>query len=180
MAGSARWNPTFWRWQQRRSHDSHQWPGQVVNATHRRHDRVVDIIHVFRNEQKLHAKGEMCNSCWCPSVIQNVIERPPFPSYLLAVDNSNNSMEDIVEVCVANDFTPQSKQTLYVWDMWSRIAVCTSSKCWWTPPDDVMCFVFSRQSPVCLDQGRSRRSRLRKPSSSRTSVYVAPFAMICF
>lgn len=54
----------------------------------------------------------MCNSCWCPSVIQNVIERPPFPSYLLAVDNSNNSMEDIVEVCVANDFTPQSKQTL--------------------------------------------------------------------
>ena len=58
------------------------------------------------NKKGLHAKVKMCNNCWCHSVIQNVIERPPLPSYLLAVDNSNNTMEDIVEVCVENDFTP--------------------------------------------------------------------------
>lgn len=35
----------------------------------------------------------------CQSVIQNVIEHQPKPYYLLAVDFSNNTMEDIVKVC---------------------------------------------------------------------------------
>lgn len=36
-------------------------------------------------------------------MIQNVIEHQPKPYYLLAVDNSINTMEDIVKVCVATD-----------------------------------------------------------------------------
>uniref|UniRef100_H3CL18 Uncharacterized protein n=1 Tax=Tetraodon nigroviridis TaxID=99883 RepID=H3CL18_TETNG len=45
------------------------------------------------------------------SVIQNVIERPPLPSYLLAVDNSNNTMEEIVEkvACVLGSGKIQKK-----------------------------------------------------------------------
>lgn len=39
----------------------------------------------------------------CLSVIQNVIELQPKPYYLLAVDYSNNTMEDVVKVCVATD-----------------------------------------------------------------------------
>lgn len=55
------------------------------------------------NRREMRRKAKMCSSCWCPSVIQAVIEHPPLPSYLLAVDNSKDTMEDIVEVCVAND-----------------------------------------------------------------------------
>lgn len=36
------------------------------------------------------------------SVIQNVIQHWPELYYFLAVDNSNNTMKDIVKVCVAN------------------------------------------------------------------------------
>lgn len=48
------------------------------------------------------------NCCWCSSVIQNVIERPPLPGYLLAVDNSDNTLEEIVKVCLAVDLTAPS------------------------------------------------------------------------
>ncbi|CAF95192.1 unnamed protein product, partial [Tetraodon nigroviridis] len=56
--------------------------------------------------------GKGSSSCTTfSSVIQNVIERPPLPSYLLAVDNSNNTMEEIVEkvACVLGSGKIQKK-----------------------------------------------------------------------
>lgn len=54
------------------------------------------------------------------SVIQNVIEHQPKPYYLLAVDSSNNTMEDIVKVCVATDpeiFCHRIETYPYDWDV---------------------------------------------------------------
>lgn len=74
----------LWRWLQYYPHHSHQWSGRVSN--------ILEIL------MKYHPSKNTPFHLYSWRIIQNVIDHKPKPHYFVAVDDSKNTMEDIIKV----------------------------------------------------------------------------------
>ncbi len=90
MVGRSLPGAHLWRWLQYYPHYSHQWSGRVSNIV-----EIFMTYHPCKNTITEHLHPFDLYS-W--RIIQNVIDHKPKSQYFVAVDDSKNTMEDIIKV----------------------------------------------------------------------------------